>query len=66
MNEAALFKLLDVGFTLLQVGLEREAVLARVQKLEQEGATAEQITEALVKMRDEAIDNAQKVIDGQA
>jgi len=62
MNEAALFKLLDLGLTALSVGVEREAILAKVTELQAQGATPEQIADALVAMRDAAIAQAEKSI----
>jgi hypothetical protein len=62
MSEAAVLKLLDLGLTALSVGVEREAILAKVTELQAQGATPEQIADALVKMRDDAIAAAEKTI----
>lgn len=64
MNAAGLAKFLDVVFTAVSVGLEREAIVAKVREMEAQGATPGQITEAIAKMRDEAIAAAQNAIDG--
>lgn len=49
-----LWKLLDAGLLLLEVGLSREAVVAKVKEQEEAGATGEQITAFIVKMREDA------------
>lgn len=63
MKEEALFKLVDMALSLVQIGLEREVVLTRIQELEKAGRTAEEITEAIKVMRDEAIARAQSSIN---
>lgn len=63
MTEALLFKLLDIGFTAVSVGLEREAVLTKAREMQNAGSTPEEIADALIKMRDDAIAEAQKQID---
>ncbi len=62
MTEVAILKLLDLGLMALSVGLERHAILDRVSGLQAQGATPEQIAEALVQMRNEAIAKAQASI----
>ena len=52
--------LLNAAFEAIAAGITREAVLAKAQEL---NATPEQIPEALRKMRDEAIADAQRKID---
>lgn len=64
MTEVLLLKLLDIGMTAVSVGLEREEVLNKAREMQAAGATAEEIADALVKMRDDAIVEAQKQIDG--
>jgi hypothetical protein len=59
MSEALLLKLIDAALTAASVGLEREAVLARVTEMQAKGATPEEIAAGLVRMRDEAIAAAQ-------
>lgn len=63
MTEAAILKLLDIGLTALSVGIERQAILEKVATMQQAGATPEQIAEGLAKMRDDAIEAAQKTIE---
>lgn len=64
MTEAVILKLIDVALTAAAVGLEREAILDRVRGLQAAGATPEDITQALVTMRDDAIAEAQRKITG--
>lgn len=61
--EAIIYKLLDLAFNALSVGLEREEIVARVKSMEDGGATPEEIISVLQKMRDEAIAAAQSSID---
>jgi hypothetical protein len=63
MNEILAAKLIDLAFTMAEVALERQAVMAHVQELIDKGAKAEDLPAALEKMRDEAIKNAETVID---
>jgi anthranilate phosphoribosyltransferase len=63
MNEIALLKLLDIALTAAAVGLEREAILAKVTELQAKGATPEELVEAIRQMRDEAIAKAQGEIN---
>ena len=58
MTELMLLKLLDLGFTAAQIGLERQAVLDAATARVQAGDTPEQVAAFLVKMRDEAIAKA--------
>ena len=52
MSEVLIYKLLDVGFTLLEMGLSRDAIVAKVKEQEDAGATPAQIDAFIVKMRD--------------
>jgi hypothetical protein len=58
MTEAMLFKLLDMAFNAVSVGLERQVVLDKVRELELAGRSADEIAESLKRMRDEAIAKA--------
>lgn len=64
MNEVIVFKLVDAALTAFQIGVAREDILMTAAKMEAEGATPQQVTEALVKMRDEAIAKAQAAVSG--
>jgi hypothetical protein len=64
MSEAMLFKLLDLALNAVALGLEADAIRTKMKEMQANGATADQVAEALVKMRDEAITNAQKAVDG--
>lgn len=55
MTEVMIYRLLDLGFNLLSLGLEREGVIAKVRELETSGATPAEVDAALRKMRDDAI-----------
>jgi len=55
MNEAALLKVLDMGLTALEAGIERQAVLAKVEVMVKAGAGPDEIAAALRTMRDDAI-----------
>jgi hypothetical protein len=63
MSEAMIMKLIDVGLTAAAIGLERESILGRVTELQAQGATPEEIADALVRMRDDAINAAQGKLD---
>ena len=60
---AGIYLLLDAAFSALSMKLERDIILAKVRELELQGATPEQITQALRGMRDEAILKAQDEIN---
>ena len=60
---AGIYLLLDAAFSALSMKLERDVILAKVRELELQGATPEQITQALRGMRDEAISKAQEEIN---
>jgi hypothetical protein len=62
MNPGAAM-LIQVAFEAVAAGITREAVLAKAREL---NATPEQLPAALRKMRDEAIAEAQRKIDGAA
>lgn len=64
MSEAVLLKLIDAALLAASVGLERENIMARVAVLQAEGATPEQIAQALVVMRNQAIADAEARIAG--
>lgn len=55
MNELVMWKLADMLLNAVAVGLERQAVLDKVKAMELEGKSADQITEAIKGMRDEAL-----------
>ena len=62
MTELVLLKLLDLGFTAAQIGLERQAVLDAATARVAAGDTPEQVAAFLVKMRDEAIAKAEEAV----
>jgi hypothetical protein len=63
MSEALLMKLADMALNLIAVGLERDMIVSKVKEMEANGATADDVVDALRAMRDEAIAKAQKAID---
>lgn len=65
MTDALIYKLVDLAFNALAVGLERDLILTKVKEMESSGATPEQVAEALRGMRDQAIQKAQEAIDGK-
>lgn len=64
MNEAVLFRLLDLALNAVAFGLEADAIRTKLKEMQANGATADQVADALVSMRDQAIADAQKVVDG--
>ena len=60
MSEIVILKLLDIGFTAAQIGLERQAVLDAATARVAAGDTPDQLVSFLVKMRDEAIAKAEE------
>ena len=64
MSEAMLFKLLDLALNAVDLGMRADAIRTKMKEMQANGATADQVAEALVKMRDEAIADAQKAVDG--
>lgn len=62
MSEIVLLKLLDIGFTLAQVGLERQAVIDAANARIAVGDSPEQIAEYLVTLRDEAQKKAEDAV----
>lgn len=63
MNEAVLFKLVDLALNAVAIGLERDAIVSRVKEMESQGASPDQIANALKDMRDQAILKAQDAIN---
>jgi len=59
----ALVKLLDMGFTLALAGIERVAAVEKARAMEEAGASADEITDALQKMRQESETAAQRKVD---
>lgn len=47
----AIARVLDIGLTLLEVGMNHSEIVAKVRALEGEGLSAEQIGDALENMR---------------
>ena len=62
---AGLYMLADALLGALAAKLERDVLLSKVRDLEASGASPEAITDELRKMRDAAIQAAQKEIDSQ-
>ena len=58
-----LYMLADALLGALAAKIERDVLLAKVRELEAKGLSAEQLTEELRKMRDEAINKAQADIN---
>lgn len=56
-------KLADLAIAAVQAGLERQVVVGEIQKMADEGKTAEQITEALANMAKTSEDSAQTAIN---
>lgn len=56
-------KIVDVAITLALAGLERASVVEKVRQMEDEGASADQITDALQAMRRQSEQDAQAKID---
>lgn len=63
MSEVILAKLLDVGISVFMAGIERSAIVAKVEEMETAGATPDEITDALQAMRQQSEADAQKAID---
>lgn len=59
MSELVILKLLDFGFTAVQVGLERQAVMDAATARLAAGDSPEQVAEFLVTLRDAAIKKAE-------
>jgi len=59
-------QLLDIGISLALAGIERTTIVNDVRKLEESGATPDQITDALQKMRQNSEKDAQAAIDKQS
>lgn len=62
---SGMYMLADALLGALAAKLERDVILAKIQDLEAKGATPEQLTDELRKMRDEAITKAQLDITSQ-
>ena len=58
-------QLLDIGISLALAGIERTTIVNDVRKLEESGATPDQITDALQKMRQNSEKDAQSAVDKQ-
>ena len=56
-------KLLDFAFTVWLAGIEREAIVTKVQEMEAAGASMDEVTDALQAMRKQAEADAQAKID---
>lgn len=55
MNEVIVWKLVDMAFDALQVGLERQVIVGKLKELEEKGATPDELADAIKQMRDEAL-----------
>ena len=69
MNPAAgiaLARLLDFAFTLAEAGIARGPYVEKASQMAAAGASPDEITDALQKMRQESEAEAQKKIDGAA
>ncbi len=60
---SGIYLLADALLSALAAKLERDVILAKVRELEAGGATLDEVTHALRKMRDEAIQKAQDEIN---
>lgn len=60
MTEKMIFEILNLAFTAVAAGIEKNAVEAHVREMELQGATQAEIAAALRKMRDDAIQKAAK------
>lgn len=56
-------KLLELGFQLLSLKVEHDAIVGRVREMEAAGASQDEISAALEQMRDQALAAAQRAID---
>lgn len=63
MNEAALFRLVDLALNIFSLTLERDAIVSKVKEMEDSGASPQQVADALKDMRDQAILKAQDAIN---
>jgi fatty acid-binding protein DegV len=63
MNEAVLFKLVDLALNAVAIGLERDLIVSKVKEMEANGSTPQQVADALKDMRDQAILRAQDAIN---
>jgi hypothetical protein len=63
MNEAVLFKLVDLALNAVAIGLERDLIVSKVKEMEANGSTPQQVADALKDMRDQAILKAQDAIN---
>jgi membrane protease subunit (stomatin/prohibitin family) len=59
----AFAKLLDLGFTLALAGIERMGAVEKARSMEAAGASADEITDALQKMRQDSEKAAQAKVD---
>lgn len=62
MSELVVLKLLDIGFTMAQVGLERQAVMDAANGRLAAGDTPDQVAEYLVTLRNEAQKRAEDAV----
>lgn len=63
MTEAALFKLADVVLTLVSLGIEADAIRAKVQELENSGKTVDEVIAELHQWRLEEEAKTQQAVD---
>ena len=64
MTEALLLKLLDIGFTAAQIGMERQAVIDAAQARIAAGDSPDEVASYLVNMRNEARKKAEDAVKG--
>lgn len=60
----AIAKILDLGITLYVAGIERQSIVDKVRGMEDQGATPDEISDALQKMRQDSEGAAQRAIEG--
>ncbi len=63
---ASLYAIIELILNLVEIGIKRQDILARIAVETEAGASAEQISKKLKEWRDQAIQEAQQEIDSEA
>lgn len=63
IEEIVISRVLDYAFDALEVGVERDVIIAQAKAMEAKGATPIELVGAIRKLRDDAIAAAQGTID---
>lgn len=64
IREKIVYEFVLAALDAFAAGMEKEAIALKAQEMAANGATLNDITEAVKGMRDQAIADAQKVVDG--